>query len=358
MADDKQIEILMEGFETWNNWRHDNPGIRPDLTKANLRGALLEDVDLHRTNLTEADLTHAFLHRANLRGANLRGAKLVGTNFCEAHLCGAHLSGADLHRANLDRADLTRADLSHANLERAILVQTTVEGTSFAGAKIYGVAAWDLKGSPKDKTNLVVTPPDQPTVTVSDLEVGQFVYLLLHNAKIRDVIDTVTAKAVLILGRFTCERKQILDAIRDRLSADDYVPIIFDFDKPATRDLTETISTLAHLARFIIADITDPKSIPQELMKIIPQLPSVPVQPILLEGKQEWSMFEDLRWTGRILATFHYQNLEDVQRSLGGRILAPATKWLKEFSGVRNPLQEIERLREQIRQLKAGGDNE
>jgi len=117
--------------------------------------------------------------------------------------------------------------------------------------------------------------------------VAQFVYLLLNNAKIRDVIDTVTAKAVLILGRFTDKRKQILDAIRDRLSGEDYVPIIFDFDKPSSRHLTETVSTLAHLCRFIIADVTDPKSIPQELMKIIPQLPSVPVQPILLKGKDE-----------------------------------------------------------------------
>jgi uncharacterized protein YjbI with pentapeptide repeats len=268
------------------------------------------------THLIGVDLTYAFLYKANLCDADLASAKLIGTNFCRARLCNAHLGHADLRRANLDRADLTGADLSDANLELAILVQTTVEGTSFAGARVYGVSVWDLKGSPKDETDLVVTPPDQPTVTVGDLEVAQFVYLLLNNAKIRDVIDTVTAKAVLILGRFTDERKQILDAIRDRLSAEDYVPIIFDFDKPATRNLTETISTLAHLARFIIADITDPKSIPQELMKIIPQLPSVPVQPILLEGKQEWPMFEDLRRTGRILATFHYQNLEDVHRSL------------------------------------------
>ena len=38
--------------------------------------------------------------------------------------------------------------------------------------------------------------------------------------------------------------------------------------------------TLAHLARFIIADITDPRSIPQELQAIVPDL-AVPVQPII-----------------------------------------------------------------------------
>ena len=40
---------------------------------------------------------------------------------------------------------------------------------------------------------------------------------MLHNQKIRDVIDTITSKAVLILGRFTPERKAVLDALREEL---------------------------------------------------------------------------------------------------------------------------------------------
>jgi len=67
-------------------------------------------------------------------------------------------------------------------------------------------------------------------------------------------------------------------------------------------------------------------------------------------------MFDDLKRTGRILPTFHYENLEDVRRSLRESILALAEKWLEQFSKVRDPLQEIERLREELRQLKAGGD--
>jgi hypothetical protein len=42
--------------------------------------------------------------------------------------------------------------------------------------------------------------------------VAQFVYLLLTNSRIRDVINTVANKAVLILGRFA-ERKILLASI-------------------------------------------------------------------------------------------------------------------------------------------------
>ena len=45
---------------------------------------------------------------------------------------------------------------------------------------------------------------------------------MLHNQKIRDVIDTITSKAVLILGRFTDERKAVLDALRDELRKRNY----------------------------------------------------------------------------------------------------------------------------------------
>ena len=129
---------------------------------------------------------------------------------------------------------------------------------------------------------MVITSGDEPAITVDNIEVAQFVYLLLHNEKIRDVINTITSKVVLILGRFTDERKSVLDAIREELRKRDYLPILFDFNVPATRDITETVSLLARMARFIIADLTDPSSIPKELEAIVPSL-AVPIQP-LLEG--------------------------------------------------------------------------
>src|SRR5262249_6074075 len=152
--------------------------------------------------------------------------------------------------------------------------------------------------------NLVITRFDEPTITVDNIEVAQSVYLLLHNPKIRDVIDTVGKKAVLILGRFTPERKEVLHALREELRKRDYVPILFDFDKPASQDLTATVSTLAHLARFIIADLTDPSCTPYELATVVPTTP-VPVQPILLSGSSEFKMFQDLQQRYHWVLTAH-----------------------------------------------------
>jgi glutaredoxin-related protein len=62
-------------------------------------------------------------------------------------------------------------------------------------------------------------------IVVDNIKVAQFIYLLLNNEEVRDVIDTITSKAVLILGRFSPERKIILDRQREELRTRHYVPI-------------------------------------------------------------------------------------------------------------------------------------
>jgi hypothetical protein len=187
-----------------------------------------------------------------------------------------------------------------------------------------------LEGAIQD--NLEITLDNQPTITVDNLEVAQFIYLLLNNQKIRDVIDTIATKAVLILGRFTSERKVILDALREELRKCNYLPILFDFEKPTSRDFTETVRTLAHMSRFIIADLTDPSSIPQELQAIIPTL-AVPVQPILLEGKQEYAMFVDLLKTYHwVLPVHFYRDQVNLLATLKEHVIDPAEQKAQELA--------------------------
>jgi hypothetical protein len=134
---------------------------------------------------------------------------------------------------------------------------------------------------------------------------------------------------VLILGRFTPERKAVLDALRNDLRKRDYLPVMFDFEKPRDRNITETVRTLAHLARFILAGLTDPSSIPQELQAIIPNL-KIPVQPLLQEAKREYAMFVDFRDYPWVLPTYHYEDQVTLLRSLGD-VIAPAEQAAQEY---------------------------
>src|SRR6516162_1530989 len=323
MANNEHVAILKQGVKAWNAWRRENPDIRPDLSNADLRGADLSGANLARANLREAFRVKANLGRADPVEANLRDhADLSG-----ADLARANLREAVLFKANLTGADLSGADLSGADLSLAPLVSADLTGAVLTGCHIYGVSAWGLKLERAKQHNLVVTPKDEPDITVDNIEVAQFVYLLLHNEKIRDVIDTITSKAVLILGRFTDERKAVLDALREKLRKRKYLPILFDFEVPATRDITETISLLARMARFVVADITDARSIPQELSVIVPDLPSVPVQPLLLEGSAEYGMFEHFKKYPWVLETYRYPSSARLIADLGERVIDPAEKW-------------------------------
>jgi uncharacterized protein YjbI with pentapeptide repeats len=376
-ANAKHLELAQRGVCVWNKWRRENPHTRPNLTganlteaflpAANLTGAILSGANLSRANLSGANLSGANLSGANLSGADLRQATLdanlagatlmeadrgeanltaakltkvpldiggiyltkladlIRADLTKANLAGADLTQANLTEANLTRANLTQADLSRVNLSCASLVNTDLTNAIISGSYIYGISTWDLTLSEEtEQKSLIITPLNEPKITVDNIEVAQFIYLLLHNKKIRNVIDTITSKAVLILGGFSKKRKAVLDALRDELRKRDYLPILFDFDKPASKDLTGTVKTLANMARFIVADGTDPKSIPHELATIVPTT-IVPVKPILLAGKREYAMFRDLQRTYHwVLPTHPYESQEQLIADLDLCVIKPA----------------------------------
>ncbi|TVR83304.1 MAG: hypothetical protein EA412_00985 [Chitinophagaceae bacterium] len=108
---------------------------------------------------------------------------------------------------------------------------------------------------------------------------------MINNSEIREVIDTVVKKAVLILGNFSDERIKILYQIRDELIKFGYLPLLFEFGKPMSIDTTETFITLAHISKFIVSDLSEQRSVTYELAHIIPRL-LVPIKPIIFNQTQ------------------------------------------------------------------------
>ena len=77
------------------------------------------------------------------------------------------------------------------------------------------------------------------------------------------------------------------------------------------------------MARFMIADITEARSIPQELVSIVQQLPSLPVQPIIAEGSEPWGMYDHIRRYPWVLELRTYDTLEALGSNLDQWVIEP-----------------------------------
>ena len=149
-----------------------------DFNGANLWRANLIEADLRGANLWNADLGGAKLYRADLRKAIMEGANLAGADLEEADL-----SGADLWSAFLGRANLRKSKLINTCLVSASLNNTNLSKANISGANIYGISAWDITVDKETiMQNLIIN--EEPLITVNDIEIAQFIYLIIKNKKI------------------------------------------------------------------------------------------------------------------------------------------------------------------------------
>jgi uncharacterized protein YjbI with pentapeptide repeats len=99
MANPSHLEILKQGIPAWNLWQKRSFTINPDLSKIELSKIDLKDAILYMADLRYTILTNITLARANLRNADLTGAVL---------------NRVDLQQTSLDDTKLYKADLSLA----------------------------------------------------------------------------------------------------------------------------------------------------------------------------------------------------------------------------------------------------
>jgi hypothetical protein len=340
----KHIEQLHKGRDSWNTWRRQHPEVRPLLFEASLRGEDLCNFNFCNANLINADLTDATLIGANFHEANLGGAQLNGT---------VKLMGANFCRTDLYETELIGANLAGANLQGTQLARTNFRGADLTGCTIYGLSAWNLKLDDDTKQNdLRIYYPieqdnkqwDEGTFVVSDLQVAQFIFLLLDNKRFNNFFNEMTSRAVVIMGRFSPEsRKEIIDGLRQELRRCKYLPIVFDFPRGEDRDFTETIKTLVGLCKFAIVDLTSPRSSPLELEATVKDY-QVPFFPIIQKGEKPFSMFADFRkYNWMLWPPFEYRSRDDLIAGTESIIIKRALKAHEEIRNVK-ARQEIQAL--------------
>ena len=191
---------------------------------------------------------------------------------------------------------------------------------------------------------MIITPLSEPEITVDNIEVAQFIYLLLHNEKIRDVIDTIGKKGVLLLGRFTEGRMVVLERLQEKLRDLGFVPMVFNFDKPETKDFTETVRLLANLSKFVIVDITNPRSTPLELEATVPNY-MVPFVPIIQQGEEPFAMFRDLlKFNWVLKPVIGYPSVDRLIEVLEDKVVRPAEAKFNELLARRTNQLRVENV--------------
>lgn len=181
MANEEHLALLRRGVEVWNQWRKENPEVRPNLKGVNFSKAILINAVLSGADLRGADLRKSDLGKlppgvfatgrvgppqfnkfdnpfaeVSLSGVDFRGADLRDANLSEAILRGANLNQANLSEADLSEANLSEqvfADFcfSGAVLSKANLSQADLNGINLSSAKLSGA---NLNGANLSRTNL------------------------------------------------------------------------------------------------------------------------------------------------------------------------------------------------------------
>lgn len=276
----------------------------------------LNDSQLLFTEITNCNFNNSMLYNSIIDGCKIEKCDLTGTMFTSGKINNSEINNTILRKIDFRNTQLTADTFTKCDL---------------SNSKIFGVSAWKLSLIDTIQEDLRISDSNEPKITIDNIEVAQFIYLLINNEKLRNIISTITSKVVLILGRFTADRMRVLNLLRDELRHKNYLPVLFDFENSPNRDITETVTTLALLSKFVIADITDPKSIPQELSQIVPHMTSLPVQPIILTGHSEYGMFEHFKKYPWVLDILEYDDDDDIKKTVLDKIISSCESKLIEL---------------------------
>lgn len=316
--DDRPVTEGAKAFLAWREANPDSPISHPNWYGSTGPGGV-QVKGRNRIDFSGADLSRLLIMNAFAEGLNLRGAVITNTVFEEGDFSRADFSEATFRNTRFNKTILTNAKFDGAtfvncNLNRANLVGASFRVKEITEAVVYGIAAWDLATDGNIKQSKLViehtyefysdlVAAGRVPLMVDDIELAQFVYFLSNHKRMLELLNTLGTRVVLLLGAF----KNGLDrlySIRDSLIRRRYMPMIFDFARPDSLNLTETAVAMAGLAKFVVADLSGP-SVPAELAAIFASFK----KPVLAIGNP-FSLFLDLRDKTPVLAVGDVSEIE------------------------------------------------
>jgi uncharacterized protein YjbI with pentapeptide repeats len=289
IEDDPSL-ILIQGAAVWNEWRIQNsrqlhfeaPTWYDSSSPRGIQVKGRNRLDFSRMNLSGISIYKAFAEGLNLRDSLFEDTQFEEGDFSRADFGGAFFRSTKFNKTIFTGANFDGATFVNCNLNRVNLVEASFRVKEITETVVYGISAWDLVMSDESKQSKLVIEKtydlysdlidqDKIPMMVDDIELAQFVHYLSDHKRMRDTLNILNARGVLLLGRFKDGGLERLYAIREWLQKKGYMAMIFDFARPDNLSLTETVITMAGLAMFVVADLSGP-SVGQELSSIFAEM--------------------------------------------------------------------------------------
>ncbi len=107
-----------------------------NLSRMNLKGVILDEADLRKTDFFKANLSGASLKKVSFIDARVVNADLRSANISSADLSRSVFAYSDLRDVNLSNSKLVRASFYGAKLEEATLTAAQIQGAIFREADL------------------------------------------------------------------------------------------------------------------------------------------------------------------------------------------------------------------------------
>lgn len=274
--------------------------------------------DFSGIELNNVTITKAYAETLNFQNSVFTNVNFVDGDFSTAFFDNCKFIDTSFRKSILTNASFNGATFLNCNLNRVNLSGAKFNVKEISETVVYGVSAWDLEISEDSiQSKLIVEPTDQLyshlinqeriPLMVDNIELAQFIYYLTNHKKIRDTIDILNNKGVLLLGRFKDGGLERLYKLRDWFSRNNYLPMIYDFNRIQSQDYTETIITLSGLSKVVVADLSG-DSVPQELYAILNNF----IKPVIVyHDNVPYSMLKDLRRKNKYIQEIKFDGTDD-----------------------------------------------
>lgn len=364
----------------WNNWVRENNITNHKIEIKNFRfddSHILENYNFENVTFNNCKFIRIncsntifykskFINGCKFEGKRLKESKYFkhsifrNCNFEFAKFYDSKFKSVLLEYCILSDCYMESTDFIDVDFYGSSLLFTKMIGGKLIECKIFGANVWEieLKGIKQDSLIIENYRDNKEQkynkdyrdkikkLKVYDLEIAHLINLLTNNKKFTNVFHASKSRYVLILGNFG--RMKSLERIKSAVQkTGNLSPILFNWkkDKNDSLNFVETILLVAGLSKFIIVDITSPKSVPAELQAILSNL-MIPVIPLMKRTQSKngdvldkpyalFNVTNNFTWVKEVITYDNIEQVVDDEAIFKKAVIKPAEEIAKRIQTIK-----------------------